>query len=235
MITKSMSDEELFRALSTEMDELGRNLTKHKSQAYRKIVLRQRLFPLYFKPFEVKSKGKNTWLVIPVAHSRKDADNSQFILFCKLDSPEGVYWFSMGGDYFTREADATISVLAPHMLRRLNERLNLHILKSEDLLVEFIKREPKNYISPPETKQFFHLVDGGIVLGEVVGRRWIHKTFIDDESFSKVNKMKGERLVSGQKKLESLKQILDSSDNKAEVMEFIDSIYGSYKDELKLE
>ena len=236
MITKSMSDEELFRALKTEIDELGWNLIKHKGQAYRKVVLRQRLFPLYFKPFEVKSKSKNTWLVIPVAHSRKDADNSQFMLLCKLDSPEGIYWYSIGADYFTREADETISVLAPHMLRRMNERLSLHILKSEDLLVEFIKREPKNYMSyPPESKQFFHLVNGGIVLGEVVGRRWIHKTFIDDESFSKVNKMKGDRLISGQKRLESIKQLLDSSDNKAAVLEFIDSTFGSYKHEFKLE
>lgn len=177
MIVQNMTDEALLKQLAEDTRIVAEKYIRAKGNKYRRAVLKTNKFPVYFNPTEVKSHNQNTWLLYPFATSRKDADLLNCMYLCKLQTKKETHWYTLGWNKETNQPSGIIAILTHHLILRFNERLKLNKYGT-DLLAEYVKHKPENYILNEDGKSFSLRIRDGIILGRIEGKRWIHKTFV---------------------------------------------------------
>lgn len=190
MIVKNMTDDALFKQLAEDIPMVARKYLLMKGNKYRRAVLKTNKFPVYFNPTEIKSDNQNTWLVYPFANSRKEVKFLTCTYLCKLQTQKETYWYTLVWDKETGEPNGIINILTPHLILRFNERLKLNKYGIE-LIAEYVKHKPDNYIVNGDDNTFYLRIQDGIIAGCIEGKKWIHKTFIalSDSTVGKQQKM----------------------------------------------
>lgn len=183
MIFRDMTDEQLLKNLQEDILMVARKFALSKGSAYRRAVLKCNKFPLYFPPVEIKSRAQNRWMIYPYAESRKDANRPLGRYLCRQTAWRTEFWYALIWDDERNKFHDMIIVLTHHLIQRFKERMKLDKW-GVDLLTEFIHHKPDNYIKNDKDNTFSMRIKGGIVLGVIDGKKWIHKTFIpfDDSS-----------------------------------------------------
>lgn len=178
MILRDMTDEALFKALEEDTYAVARKFILSKGNSYRRQVLKCTKFPLYFKPVEIRSRSQNIWIVYPFALSKKDAEGGVSArYFCRQAAWKTDFWYSLIWDNVTQKPQDRIMVLTHHLIMRFKERMQLD-KSGVDLLTEFVYSNPDNYAVNEKNNTFSMRIKGGVVVGEIVGKQWIHKTFV---------------------------------------------------------
>lgn len=185
MILRDMSDDELLKALEEDILMVANKFYLSKGNAYRRQVLKSKKFPIYFKPVEIRSRSKNIWIVYPFALSKKDADGKGVSAryFCRQAAWKTDFWYSLVWNQETNKPEDKVMVLTHHLIMRFKERMKLD-KSGLDLFSEFIYNNPENYVVNETNNTFSMRIKGGVVMGEIVGKQWIHKTFISFENSS---------------------------------------------------
>lgn len=189
MILKTMNDQELLEELRMDTKQIHAHFGKEKYAAYRRAVLRTTHFPVSFTPYEKVSRNKNRWMVFPEAFTRKDAKSPSIPALCRLESSEGTYWYSVGTHLDVLYEHCAISVITPHLIKRVKERLQINP-SGLFALQEIFKQ--LNSKSPIELRgnQLMIRSQQGLIFGEKKGLQYIFKTFIPHQMLNRIQQKK---------------------------------------------
>lgn len=169
MLVPSMNLDEIAAQVKKEYDKIYVTTLMRLGAEYdrERKKLRIRKEETYPKEYEIKTSGKNNWIIfmhkMPGAKKYNGTENISFLCV--------VYYYSKKGlmAYYLAESNV-LAGFTSHFFKRYNERLNLNLSKPIDVVKAFFRKGMYSHIKMVDRHNKPHIIGfgvDGIRLGEI--------------------------------------------------------------------
>lgn len=179
MVTDTMILPEIANHLRQDRERLERKVN-HILDSFASQVKKSRVFPIS-KKVEWTSPARNTWAIFLYAEKRSDWDKLRYLPVCFFMNKGG----KCGYTYVEDDKRKSIDILyLPHFFQRYKERTGCKGSPYDDFFMHFfdviIDNCPSERWQKKGDKTIVGRIDGGIILGERMGRLQVFYTFVTD-------------------------------------------------------
>lgn len=179
MIVESMTPTEVFEEIGKDLDGVHKSIERLKREYHKtRLKLKINKERKYPRVYEIKSKRKNPWIIIlsnlENGDRYKDLNNIHLLLYT-------YHYRKRGLRVFRINTSTGLSVYSGHVFTRYNERMDLKIVDSLDIVKTFFLENQLLIGEIQENSKVIVTCFDGLLLGRRTKGGWIiYNTFIGE-------------------------------------------------------